>query len=182
MHRRLWQTQDLLKNIHVHNLLHSKPLLTAVLNCSRRQQREETWITAGRWSTHTRTHNCKYLSNAAHLVSPSPQSVARQAMSACGRTVSTNSSALYNSTVATATATVTACKPIKTKNGLDWRNSPTWIQRRPHRLWTLHPTLGAVQLLRTQISCCTACHMTLQKFFENFLKMPYKNNLHIHLI
>lgn len=127
MYRCLCQTQNLLQNIQVHNPLQSKPLLTAVLNWSQRQQGEETWIRAGRWST----HNCKYLSNVAHLVSPSPHSAPRQPMSACGRTVATNSSALYNSTVATATVTIHSLQTHKNKHGLDSENSPTWINSAP---------------------------------------------------
>jgi hypothetical protein len=46
-------------------------------------------------------------------------------MSACGRTVSTNGSALYNSNVATATATIHTLQTHKNKNGLDSKNSPT---------------------------------------------------------
>jgi hypothetical protein len=77
----------------------------------------------------------------------------------------------------------TACKPIKTNTALIRKiHQLELIQRRPQRLRTLHPTLGVVQFLRTQIPCYTAGHTTPRKFFENFLKMPCTNNLYIQVI
>jgi hypothetical protein len=125
MRKCLCKTQHGLDNKQVHNPLDCKPLLTA-----RRQQREDTWTRAGRWST----HNSKYLRNVAHLVSFffSPTYSAPQPMSVCGRTVATNSSALYmssNSTVVTATATTYSLQTHENESVIVSTNSPTSIQR-----------------------------------------------------
>ena len=118
------------------------------------------------------------------LSSPPPIPPVSQPIPACSRTVATNSSAHYNSTVVTATATATihTLQPHKNKNGLDSKIHQLEFSAvlTGYELCILRLALSS--FYAHKISRYTAFHMTPRKFFENILKMSYKDNLYIQLI